>query len=125
MKRSFLKVYRSSLDSPSLGPSRVSCIRDWSAVEYWFPGVSQPRSARCRWPPGRRAPGGSEGSIGGTPAALPELPELPLPPSLPEEAIDDELRALVRVEPVLELRKGLLLVSGSCSKNIRNYISQF
>jgi hypothetical protein len=83
----------------------------WSAAEKGLPAESQPRSERCRWPPGLLLPGGSEGSMGGTPAALPELPPLPFPPSLPDEAIDDELRAFVRVEPVLELRKGLLLVS--------------
>ena len=57
-------------------------------------------------------PGGSEGSMGGIcPLAVLELPALPDPaPRRPEdEAIEDELRAFVRVEPVPELINGLLL----------------
>lgn len=62
---------------------------------------------------GRRLPGRSGGSIGGAPPALPELPPLPFPPNLPDDAMDEELLAFVLVDPVPELKKGLLLVSGS------------
>jgi hypothetical protein len=57
------------------------------------------------------APGGSEGSIGGIPAPLAELELAALPPCLPDDVIEEELRALVRVDPVPELRNGLLLES--------------
>jgi hypothetical protein len=47
-----------------------------------------------------------------------ELPPLPDPPRLPDDAIDDELLAFVRVDAVPELRNGLLLSGIYKTKNV-------